>query len=86
MLGEAIGRERPLISLPRWAGVTVAWGVGRLLGDILLTGDEVDALMDDLLATDGPPTGRTPLSAWAEAHAETLGMRYGHELARRRPA
>lgn len=86
MLGEAIGRPRPVVSLPRWAGVALAWGVGRLLGDVLLTGAEVDALMDDLLATDGPATGGTSLRAWAEAHAETLGARYGHELARRRPA
>jgi NADH dehydrogenase len=84
MLGEAIGKPRPIWRIPRWAGVAVAWCVGRVVGDVLLTRAEIDALMDDLLATEGPATGTTELSGWAKAHAETLGRQYGHELARRR--
>jgi NADH dehydrogenase len=83
MLGAAIGRPRPILAVPPWLGLAVAWCVGRFLGDILLTRAEIDALMDDLLATDGPAAGTTRLSAWAAAHAGTLGTHYGHELARR---
>jgi uncharacterized protein YbjT (DUF2867 family) len=83
MLGTAIGKPRPIVSVPRWLGMAVAWTVGRFVGDVVLTRTEIDALMDDLLATDGPATGSTALSAWAEAHASSLGTLYGHELARR---
>ena len=40
--------------------------------------------MAGLLATDSPPAGLTRLSDWPCEHADTLGMRYASELARRR--
>jgi len=42
--------------------------------------------MADLLHVDGkaPPTGTTPLTAWAREPADTLGRHYTSELARRR--
>ncbi len=83
MLGEAIQRPRRIVTIPPWTGVALAWSIGCVVGDVLLTRAEVDALMNDLLATDGPSSGTTRLSTWAKAHAETLGTRYGHELARR---
>jgi len=36
-----------------------------------------------LLYTDSPPAGATKLTAWARAHAETLGKHYANELKRR---
>ena len=81
---EAIGKPRPIVSVPRGFGLAFAWAVGLVVGDVVLTKAEIDALMDDLLATDGEATGRTALSDWARAHAPDLGRTYGHELARRR--
>lgn len=40
--------------------------------------------MAGLLAVDTPPTGQTRLTAWAQAHADTLGRHYANEMARRR--
>jgi hypothetical protein len=40
--------------------------------------------MAGLLCTDSPPAGPTKLSAWAAAHAGSLGARYASELGRRR--
>ena len=39
--------------------------VGLLMRDMALTRDEVVGLMDGLLTSDEPPTGRTRLSDWA---------------------
>jgi NADH dehydrogenase len=64
-----------------WLG---AWLVGKVMGDVMLTRDEVRGLMAGLLATDSPPAGRTRLSDWAREHADTLGMCYASELAHRR--
>ena len=84
MLGEAIGHPRKIVSVPRTLGLWTAKLLGLGHRDVVLTGDEIDALMDGLLATDGPPTGSVRLSIWAREHADTLGRTYAHELARRR--
>jgi NADH dehydrogenase len=50
----------------------------------MLTRDEIEGLMGDLLVTDSPSAGPTLLSEWAREHAATLGRHYASELARRR--
>ena len=50
----------------------------------MITRDEIEGLMQGLLATDSPPAGETRLTDWARQHADTLGRRYASELARRR--
>jgi NADH dehydrogenase len=40
--------------------------------------------MSDLLYVDTEPVGKTKLTGWARMHADSLGMRYTSELARRR--
>ncbi len=84
VLGRAIGCVRPQLHLPRRVGMAAAAVLGWCLRDVLLTGQEIDALMDDLLATDSSPTGTTRLSEWLPSHARELGTRYASELARRR--
>ncbi len=58
--------------------------MGTLVGDVLVTRQEIRGLMADLLYTDAPPAGRTRLTVWATEHADELGVRYASELARRR--
>jgi len=54
--------------------------IGYLVGDVVLTREEVDGLMSNLLVSGGPPTGRTRLSEWLRQHADTLGARYASEV------
>lgn len=83
-IGAAIGKERPVVSVPPAVAYAAGWAIGKLVGDVTITWDEVKGLMADLLWTSSPPAGRTKLSEWARAHASTLGTRYASELARRR--
>jgi uncharacterized protein YbjT (DUF2867 family) len=83
-IGAIIGRPRPIISVPPWLGYLAGQLIGRLVGDVLITRDEIDGLMQDLLYTPSPPAGTTRLTEWARAHASTLGQHYASELARRR--
>src|SRR5207237_781140 len=54
-----------------------------LFGDEgILTREEVDGLLADLLVTNSAPTGETKLSEWMAAHRDSLGRRYQSELAR----
>ncbi len=83
-LGEAIGKRRPIVSVPPWLGFAAGWLIGKLHRDTMITWEEVKGLMSDLLVTDSPPAGETRLSTWAREHADSLGVRYASELARRR--
>jgi NADH dehydrogenase len=83
-LCRALGVRRRIVSVPPRLGYAAGWVLGRLLGDVLITRDEIEGLMQDLLATGSPPVGRVKLSAWAREHAGTLGRRYATELGRRR--
>jgi NADH dehydrogenase len=84
VIGEAIGRRRPVVSIPPGLGVALGRLIGAIVGDIVITRDEVAGLMQNLLVTSSPPAGRTRLSEWARRHRDELGRRYSSELARRR--
>ena len=86
VLGDCIGRRRPIVCVPHWLGYAVGWLIGALVGDKMITREEIEGLTSDLLATSSPPAGTTRLSDWARAHGDTLGVRYASELARRKPA
>jgi uncharacterized protein YbjT (DUF2867 family) len=83
-IGEIIGRPCPIVSVPPRLGQLVGWVLGKLMRDVMITGEEIDGLMADLLHTESLPAGDTRLSSWAREHRETLGLRYASELGRRR--
>jgi NADH dehydrogenase len=83
-IGKIIGKKRPVIGVPPLLGYLVGTIIGRLVGDVLITQDEVEGLMADLLYTNSPPAGETKLTDWARKHAAELGHKYASELARRR--
>ncbi len=85
-LGRIIGWPRPVLAVPPTLAYAVAYALGSLLGDVVITRDEIRGLMADLLYVDAPPTGTTALTAWAKEHRDNLGAHYSNELARRRRA
>jgi NADH dehydrogenase len=82
-VGQIIGAPRPVMPMPPRVGYLVGNMIGRLMGDVLITWEEVQGLMADLLYVAAPPAGNTRLTEWAKEHADTLGRRYASELARR---
>jgi NADH dehydrogenase len=83
-IGRTIGKSRPIVSVHPALGHIVASVIGGLVGDVLLTREEIDGLMADLLCTSSQPAGETRLTDWARENADSLGTRYSSELARRR--
>jgi len=83
-IGSIIGKRRPIVRLSPTVGYVVGCIIGRLVGDVVITREEIEGLMAGLLCTDSPPAGWTKLTDWAMEHRETLGLRYAGELARRR--
>jgi uncharacterized protein YbjT (DUF2867 family) len=82
-IGMIIGKNRPIISVSPTIGYWSGRLIGKLMGDVLLTRDEITGLMQNLLYTQSPPTGSTKLSEWASQHAASLGLHYASELRRR---
>jgi uncharacterized protein YbjT (DUF2867 family) len=82
-VGRAIDKNRPLISIPPRLGYVFAQLIGRMVGDVFLTWEEIKGLMAGKLAVDSPPAGTTRLTEWMAAHADTLGKHYESELGRR---
>lgn len=83
-IGRIIGKPRPLVSLPPTVGYLAAVALGAIVGDVVITRQEIKGLMAGLLCVDSPPAGTTRLADWATEHAGSLGRRYAGELARRR--
>jgi NADH dehydrogenase len=83
-ISHIIGVQRPIISVSPSIGYAVGAVLGKLVGDVLITHDEIEGLMADRLVTSSPPTGSTRLTDWARQQAHTLGKHYASELARRK--
>ena len=84
VVGEMIGKRRPVISVPPAVGYLAGWILGKCVGDVMITREEIKGLMADLLHVDSPPAGTTRLTDWIRKHADSLGRKYTSELARRR--
>jgi NADH dehydrogenase len=84
VIGRAIGKERPVWSIPPFLGYAFARIAGLLLGDVIITRDEIRGLMAERLYVDSPPAGNTRFSDWVRTHAGLVGKRYASELLRRR--
>ncbi|KJS13751.1 MAG: epimerase [Peptococcaceae bacterium BRH_c8a] len=82
-IGEIIGVQRPIISVPDSIGYIAGWIIGKFMGDVLITWEEIKGLKADLLYSNAPPAGKTKLTDWARSNASTLGLKYASELARR---
>lgn len=83
-IGRIIGKERSVMSIPPAAGYLMSKLVGKLVGDVIVTRDEIRGLMAGLLYVESSPAGTTKLTDWASQNADSLGFRYASELARRR--
>ena len=84
LLARAMHTPRPILPVPAWFGLLATRVLGAIVGDVMLTRDEIAGLSQDRLAVDSPPAGQRRLSDWVMQHAEALGRRYESELARRK--
>jgi len=84
VIAETIGKKRPVVSVPPAVGYLVCWILGKIVGDVMVTHEEIKGLMADLLHVDSPAAGTTRLTDWIREHADSLGRNYASELARRK--
>lgn len=82
-IGRIIGKNRIIVSVPPILGFYASRLVGKIVRDKVLTKEEIRGLMTEKLHVESSPAGNTKLTEWAEQHADTLGLKYRSELARR---
>jgi uncharacterized protein YbjT (DUF2867 family) len=82
-IGRIIGKNRIVVPVPPIIGFYAAWLAGKIVGDKILTKEEMRGLMTEKLYVESSPAGNTKLTEWIEQHADTLGLKYSNELARR---
>jgi NADH dehydrogenase len=72
-----------IVSVPDSVGYVLGRALGALIGDVVITREEIEGFKANLIYADAPAAGRTRLTDWAKEHRDTLGIRYTSELARR---
>jgi len=77
---SAVRSRARIVHLPPQLALLLSQVVGVFVGDVVLTRQEVDGLMNNLLVSSSPPTGRTHLSEWLREHAHTVGAKYASEV------
>jgi NADH dehydrogenase len=78
-----VGVKRPVVSVSPMLGYWASRALGILVGDVIITRQEIRGLMEGRLYVDAVPLGKTKLTEWIAHHKDTLGRRYTSELARR---
>jgi uncharacterized protein YbjT (DUF2867 family) len=82
LIAQKIKRRVMVMPVPAELFILLSKFFNPLLGDIILTRDEVYGLMANLLVSNQAPTGKIKLSDWLEQNSETVGKKYSSELQR----
>jgi len=84
MIRRELGLKRLVIGIPAQLGYWASLAMGKLVGDVFVTREEIEGLMADTLHVPGAlPTGKIWLSDWVRENRDTLGKRYHGEMPRR---
>lgn len=79
---RAVGTRAPIVHLPPPVMAIVSRALGVLVGDVVLTADEISGLTSGLLVSHEPPLGQTAFRTWLSDHSRSIGRSYANELER----
>jgi uncharacterized protein YbjT (DUF2867 family) len=82
LIARVVGSRAWLIHLPVELVCGLASILGWMLKDVLLTREEIGALVDSLLVSQQSPTANARFSDWLQCNASSVGMHYSSELLR----
>jgi NADH dehydrogenase len=78
----AIGCRPAILHWPPALSLLLLRAVGWLVGEVILSPEELAGLTAELLVSREKPLGRQSVRAWIAAHGDELGRHYASELAR----
>jgi NADH dehydrogenase len=82
LVRRAVGSRARVVAVPPWLLLAASRLLRPVVGDVVLTADEVAGLTSNLLVSRGPATGTTRFTEWLAAHAAELGREWANELVR----
>jgi NADH dehydrogenase len=82
LVGETVGARRLLISVPPRLALLAAQIISLFVRDVVLTPEEVEGLMANLLVSKEPPRGKIMFRDWLKRNRKIVGARYASELKR----
>jgi NADH dehydrogenase len=82
LVGETIGAKRTLVSVPPRLALFAAQFLSLFVNDVILTPEEVDGLMANLLVSKEPARGQLSFKEWLTANKSTIGTKYASEIAK----
>jgi uncharacterized protein YbjT (DUF2867 family) len=81
-IAVAVGAKPKFIHMSPRTALQLLRFVGPIIGDVILTREEIEGLMADLLVSKQPATGQTRFSEWLSRNGTVLGFKYASELQR----
>ena len=82
LIANKIGSRARLIHVRPGLALFLSRLMGYAVRDVVLTRDEMEGLMANLLISEGPPMGQTQLSDWLEQNVDNIGVSYTSEMSR----
>jgi len=82
LIAAKVGSRVRLLHMSKAVAYVSTVVTGWFMRDVVLTWEEYQGLMGNLLAPEGPSTGQTRLSEWLSENHELVGRRYASEIAR----
>jgi uncharacterized protein YbjT (DUF2867 family) len=81
-IATGVGSKARLVHVRPWVALKILRLINPIVGDVILTREEIDGLMANLLVSKQPATGQTRFTEWLAKNASILGTKYASELAR----
>ncbi|MBK8784068.1 MAG: NAD(P)H-binding protein [Anaerolineales bacterium] len=82
LIEKTVEKNRPLLPFPPRLALIAAQCLSIFVKDVMLTPEEVDGLMANLLISKEQPRCKTSLRDWLKENKSTVGINYASELAR----
>jgi len=82
MIAGQINSRAKIVHVRPKLALVLARLIGYMVRDMVITRDEIDGLMSNLLVSESSPTGQTRLSGWLEQNADRVGASYISDLQR----
>jgi NADH dehydrogenase len=83
LIARQIDRRVSIVHVSPRLALVIAVLIGCFIGDVVITRDEIDGLMSNLLVSESQATAPTLFSEWLNQNADRIGRRYISGLERK---
>ena len=82
LIARAVSRNIAFMKIPPLLGISLGKLIGLAIRDVILTKDELDGLMANMLTSEREPNAKTKFSEWLVDNCCNIGTSYASELDR----